>query len=130
MFGRKKATNKKVLIVEDDSLLAKVVSETFSQEKFEVATVGNGLEVMSAARKFSPDLILLDLIIPGIDGFAVLKELKEDDKTKNIPVVIMSNLGTPGDVKSTKALGADQYFIKANTEVEKIIDYVKDKLKV
>lgn len=130
MFGRKKKVNKKVLIVEDDSLLLKVVSASFLAEKFEVATVENGLEVLETVKSFSPDIILLDLIIPGIDGFAVLKQLKENSDTKNIPVVIMSNLGTPGDIKSTKALGADEYFIKANTEIEKIIKYVKSKLKV
>lgn len=130
MFGRKKIISKKILIVEDDSLLAKVVSTSFLAEKFQVVTVENGLEVLDAAKKFSPDIILLDLIIPGIDGFAVLKQLKEDDITKNIPVAIMSNLGTIGDIKSTKALGADEYFIKANTEIEKIVSYVKTKLKI
>lgn len=130
MFGRKKIISKKILIVEDDSLLAKVVSTSFLAEKFQVVTIENGLEVLDAAKKFSPDIILLDLIIPGIDGFAVLKELKEDDATKDIPVAIMSNLGTIGDIKSTKALGADEYFIKANTEIEKIVSYVKTKLKI
>lgn len=131
MFGRKKKNiTKKILIVEDDSLLAKVMSTTFLAENFEVVTVENGLEVLDAAKKFLPDIIMLDLIIPGIDGFAVLKQLKEDDITKDIPVAIMSNLGSVGDVKSTKALGADEYFIKANTEIEKIVKYVKAKLKI
>lgn len=131
MFGRKKKNiTKKILIVEDDSLLAKVMSTTFLAENFEVATVENGLEVLDAVKKFLPDIIMLDLIIPGIDGFAVLKQLKEDDVTKDIPVAIMSNLGSVGDVKSTKALGADEYFIKANTEIEKIVKYVKAKLKI
>ncbi|MFA6547608.1 MAG: response regulator [Candidatus Magasanikbacteria bacterium] len=130
MFGRKKVISKKILIVEDDSLLVKVLSASFLEEKFQVVTVENGLEVMEAVKKFSPDMILLDLIIPGIDGFAVLKQLKEDDATKNIPVAIMSNLGSVSDVKSTKALGADEYFIKANTEMEKIVKYVKNKLKI
>ncbi len=131
MFGKKKKNiTKKILIVEDDSLLAKVMSTTFLSENFEVVTVENGLEVLDAVKKFIPDIIMLDLIIPGIDGFAVLKQLKEDSLTKDIPVAIMSNLGTIGDVKSTKALGADEYFIKANTEIEKIVKYVKDKLKI
>lgn len=130
MFGRKKNVPKKVLIIEDDSLLLKVLSTGFLGEKFEVATVENGLEVMDAAKKFSPNIILLDLIIPGIDGFAVLKQLKEDDATKQIPVVVVSNLGSEADIKSTKAMGAEEYFIKANTELEKIIDFVKSKLKV
>jgi len=127
IFGKKK-NDKKVLIVEDDSLLSRVLSGGFLAEKFKVMVVENGLEVADKVKSFLPDIILLDLIIPGIDGFAVLKGLKEDEKTKNIPVVVISNLGDVGDVKSVKALGADKYFIKANTEMSEIIKYVKDKL--
>lgn len=128
--SKKKKPVKKVMIVEDDALLAKALAESFITEKFEVTIVGNGLEVPDAIKKFFPDIILLDLILPGIDGFSVLRQLKEESKTKNIPVAILSNLGEAGDVKSTKALGADEYFIKANTEIAKIIKYVKDKLKI
>lgn len=120
---------KKVLIVEDDALLSKVLSESFLKERFQVAIVDNGLKVAEMVASFSPDIILLDLIIPGIDGFGVLKELKDNKKTKSIPVTIISNLGDAGDVKSTKTLGADEYFIKSNTEMEKIVQYVKRKLK-
>jgi DNA-binding response OmpR family regulator len=130
IFGGTKKSVKKVLIVEDDSLLAKVLSESFLVAKFQVVTVENGLNVADVVKSFSPDIILLDLILPGLDGFAVLKQLKNDSKTKNIPVAIISNLGDIGDVKSTKALGADEYFIKANTEMDKIVKYVKNKLKV
>ncbi|MDD4901446.1 MAG: response regulator [Patescibacteria group bacterium] len=133
MFGMKKKTlgkGKKILIVEDDSLLAKVLSESFLIEKFRVVMVNNGLDAAKAVKTFLPDIILLDLIIPGLDGFAVLKQLKSDAKTKNIPVAVISNLSDVGDVKSTKALGADEYFIKANTEMDKIVKYVKNKLKV
>lgn len=121
---------KKVLIVEDDSLLAKVFLASFLAEKFQVIIVDNGLKVAEAVRSFSPDIILLDLIIPGIDGFEVLKQLKSDLKTKNIPVAVISNLSSIGDIKAVKALGADEYFIKSNTEVDKIIKYVKNKLKI
>lgn len=119
----------RVLIVEDDALLSKVLSQGFLAEKFEVASVANGLEVAEAVKAFSPDIIMLDLILPGLDGFEVLKRLKADDKTKNIPVVVISNLEEAGDVKSTRALGADQYFVKANTEMKAIINYAKDKIK-
>ena len=130
LFGKKKKISKKVLIVEDDSLLSQVLSKAFLMEKFEVMVSDNGLSVEEAVKTFSPDIILLDLIIPGIDGFAVLKKLKSDTKTEKIPVAVISNLGDVGDVKSTKALGADEYFIKSNTEMEKIVKYVKNKLKV
>jgi len=131
MFGiKKKSLGKKVLLIEDDALLSKVLSQSFLKEKFQVVVVDNGLNVAEAVKNFSPDIILLDLIIPGIDGFAVLKQLKADVKTQKIPVAVISNLGDEGDVKSSKALGADEYFIKSNTEMEKIVRYVKNKLKV
>lgn len=124
-----KKTTKKVMVVEDDALLSKVLSEALGKEGFEIATVNNGTDVMASAKRFLPQIIMLDLMLPGMDGFMVLKELKADDKLKNIPVVVLSNLDEAGDVKSTKALGADQYFIKANTEMAKIIDYVKKTVK-
>jgi len=122
--------NKKILIVEDDALLLKVLVEVFSKEKLEISTVTNGLEVEKAAKDFLPDMILLDLLLPGLDGFAVLKALKADKKLEKIPVVILSNLEDIGDVKSTKVLGAEEYFIKANIEIHKVVDYVKNRLKV
>lgn len=133
IFGKASKPKKdkvgKVLIVEDDALLSKVLSQGFLTENFEVATVANGLEVAEAVKNFSPQIIMLDLILPGLDGFAVLKQLKSDDKTKNIPVVVISNLEEAGDVKSTRALGAEQYFVKANTEMKAIIGYAKTRIK-
>lgn len=126
MFGKKK--NGKVMIVEDDALLAKVLSQGFASEDFEVAVTGNGLEVTDLANKFKPQLILLDLMLPGLDGFEVLKQLKEDDNMKNIPVIIISNLDQVSDVKSAKVLGAEEYFIKANTQLDKIVNYAKSRL--
>lgn len=130
IFGGKKDNGKKVLIVEDDALLSKVLSTAFLNEKFKVEIVENGLKVAEAIESFKPDIVMLDLIIPGIDGFAVLKQIKGDKKTENLPVAVLSNLGEVGDIKSTKALGADEYFIKSNTEMDKIVNYVKKKLKV
>ena len=114
-----------MLIVEDDALLCRALSDAFSQEQFQTVSVGNGLDVQEVAEKNPPDIILLDLILPGLDGFAVLKQLKSETKTASIPVVIISNLGSAADVKSAKSLGAEEYFIKANSEIKQIIDYVK-----
>ena len=110
-------------------MLARVLSESLQAEKIKVSVVNNGSEVMAEVIKFNPQIILLDLILPGIDGFAVLKQLKEDSKTTGIPVVVISNLDQVSDVKSVKALGADQYFLKSNTDMRVIVGYVKDKLK-
>lgn len=126
MFGKKKQL-KKALVVEDDALLSRVLSTYLADSDFEVQVVANGLEALGKAKEFKPGVILLDLILPGLDGFAVLKQLKEEATTKNIPVVVVSNLGDVADVKSVKALGADGYFIKANTRLEDIVRFA-DKL--
>ena|SRR3989339_998746 len=118
-------TKKRVLIVEDDPLLLRVLSESFAEQGYEISSVENGLEVMSAVKEFKPDLILLDLILPGQDGFSLLKELKSETDFKDIPVIVVSNLGNEGDVKSCKTLGAEDYFIKANVEVDQIIKRVE-----
>lgn len=128
MFGKKK-TSRKVLLVEDDALLARVLGEKLSTSDFDVEVVGNGLEALDAAKKFNPHFILLDLILPGLDGFEVLKQLKSDEAVKNIPVAALSNLGAPADIKSVKALGAEEYFIKANTEMKHIVDFITTALK-
>lgn len=127
MFGKKitkKAVRKVLLIVEDDALLSRALSDAFSNENFEIVTVANGSDVQDAAEERSPSVILLDLILPGLDGFAVLKQLKSETKTASIPVVVVSNLGSVADVKSVKSLGAAEYFIKANTEIKEIIAFV------
>lgn len=129
MFGKKDDSKKKpkiMLIVEDDALLCRALSEAFTHESYETQCVGNGLEVQAAVEKSLPDVILLDLILPGLDGFAVLKQLKSETKTASIPVVVISNLGSAADVKSAKSLGAEAYFIKANSEIKQIIDYINN----
>ena len=125
----KKGVTKKILVVEDDAMLSMVLAESLKAVKFKVVVVTDGSLVFDEVIKFSPDLVLLDLILPGLDGFSVLKQLKDDSKTADIPVVVVSNLDSVSDVKSVKALGADQYFLKATTKIEVIIEYVKDRLK-
>ena len=126
MFGLKKKDQKKlILLVEDDALLLEVLKLQIESEGFQVKTAVNGLEVLELARKFVPNLILLDLIIPGIDGFAVLRELKGDAKLAKIPVVVLSNLDKEGDIKSTIALGAVEHIIKADVKVQEIIKVIK-----
>ncbi|OGL97298.1 hypothetical protein A2318_01405 [Candidatus Uhrbacteria bacterium RIFOXYB2_FULL_45_11] len=122
--SQKKAKQKVLLIVEDDALLSRALADAFATENFDIIRVANGLEVQETVEKKIPDVILLDLILPGLDGFAVLKQLKSDTKTSAIPVVIVSNLGSVADVKSAKSLGAEAYFIKANTEIEQIVEFV------
>ncbi len=121
----KSKEKKTILIVEDDALLAQVLMDKFGREEFIPVNVVNGLDVQAKAAELKPAIILLDLILPGIDGFEVLKLLRADDKTKKIPVVVISNLGEESDVRSAKALGAEDYFIKANISMEKLMQNVR-----
>jgi DNA-binding response OmpR family regulator len=127
MFGFGEKETKKVMIVEDDALLSQLLAAALKKENFEITIITNGLEVLKTAKEDNPSIILLDLILPGIDGFAVLKELKEDTKTSDIPVVIISNLDSVSDVKSTKVLGAEKYFLKADSNLDEIVKFVKNK---
>lgn len=130
LFKKKTKATKVVLLVEDDALLVKVLNKSLVDENFEVTVAMNGLEALDKAKTTKPNIIILDLVLPGLDGFGVLKQLKNTAETKNIPVVVVSNLGQVADIKSVKALGADEYFIKANTELVTIINYLKKKLGV
>ena len=118
----------KVVLVEDDALLVKVLLSELTREGMEVVSVVNGLEAVGAVKESKPDIVLLDLILPGLDGFEILKQIKSDNQIKHIPVFVVSNLGGLSDVKSAKALAADEYFIKANTEVDEIIKAIKKKV--
>lgn len=129
MFKRKKKSEKrKILLIEDDALLVKVLVKEMTTEGFDVVNVDNGLKALETAKKIKPDLILLDLILPGLDGFEILKQIRADKDLNKVPVFVVSNLGAVSDVKSAKALEADEYFIKANTEVDSIIKAIYKKL--
>lgn len=129
MFGRKKPEkNKKVLVIEDDSLLANILMESLAREQFSAVNIKDGLQVMEAAKKFQPDVILLDLILPGLDGFEVLGQLKEDVKLKKVPVFIISNLDSISNVKLAKTMGAEDYFIKASSDIKNILKIIKKRI--
>ena len=128
LFKKKNTSKKKILSIEDDALLAKVLLEGLMLEGYEAVNVNNGLVALDETKKIKPDLILLDLVLPGLDGFEVLKQLKADTETKKIPVMIVSNLGTLADIKSVRALGAEEYFIKANSEMDEIFKVIKKRI--
>lgn len=132
MFGIKKINlnkdKKKILIVEDDALLSNAMSHMVTDAGFDNLIVDNGLKVLTTTKTYKPDMVLLDLVIPGLDGFEILRQLKADTQAKDIPVCVVSNLSAPADIKSVKVMGADEYFIKANTDLESVVNYVKKKL--
>lgn len=104
----------KVLLIEDEKMLSDMYVSKFRKEGMDVTTAADGSAGLELAKKVAPDVILLDIIIPRIDGFAVLKELKSDPSTKDIPVILLTNLGQDEDVKKGHDLGANDYFIKSD----------------
>ncbi len=118
----------KVLLVEDDKMIIDMYTLKFTQEGYDVVQAENGKDGLELAKKERPDIILLDIILPQMDGFTVLKELKADANVKDIPVVLLTNLGQDGDVKKGLELGANDYLIKANYTPSQVVDKVKSVL--
>ncbi len=113
----------KVLIVEDDTFLRQLMSRKLTEEKVTVLEAGDGDDGLNLLKKEKPDLVLLDLMLPTMDGFTFMQKMKEaKDST---PVVVLSNLGQDSDVSKAKALGAKDYLIKANFTTEEILQKVK-----
>jgi len=115
----------RVLIIEDETMLADMYATKFSMEEFEVDKAPNGAEGLEKARAFKPDIILLDIIMPKIDGFGVLKRLRADAAFKDTLIVLLTNLGQEDDVKKGKQLGANDYFIKANHTPADVVEKVR-----
>lgn len=118
----------KVLLVEDDKMILDMYTLKFTQEGYKVVQAENGKDGFENAKKEKPDVILLDIILPQMDGFTVLKKLKGEAVTKNIPVVLLTNLGQDGDVKKGLELGAIDYLIKANYTPSQVVEKVKSLL--
>lgn len=119
----------KVLVVEDDEFLSEMYSTKLKLEGFTVKIGHDGEEGLKLAAKILPDIILLDILMPKKNGFEVLTELKEEDKTKDIPVIILSNLGQKEEIKKGMDLGAESFLIKAHYMPSEVITKVKELLK-
>jgi DNA-binding response OmpR family regulator len=120
---------KKILFVEDEPNLQKTIGEILRQKSYKIFGAFDGVAGIEMVEKENPDLILLDLILPKKDGFEVLKELKANEKFKNIPVIILTNLEGTGDVEKALDLGATTYLVKANYKLEDIVEKIEGILK-
>mgnify|MGYP001607351777 CR=1 FL=1 len=114
-----------VLLVEDDVFLSDIYQKKFEMEGFKVSTADNGEKGLSEVKKKKPDIVLLDILLPKLDGFAVLEKLKADPATKSIPVILLTNLGQKDDVERGLSAGAADYLIKAHFKPSEIVDKVK-----
>jgi len=115
----------RILIIEDEPALLKVVAETLRTENFEVATATDAEKGQALLPRFKPDLILLDLILPGKNGFEFLKEIKGSAEFSKIPVIILTNLGDEEEIRQGLNLGAVDYLIKADYDLEDVVNLVR-----
>ena len=117
--------NKKILLVEDDPFLAGLLERSFTKEGFIYELASDGETGLAKAKSMEPDLILLDLVLPGIDGYEVLRRLKADPKLAQYPVIILSNLGQKEEIDRGIRMGAIDFLVKANIYLDEIVVRIK-----
>lgn len=120
--------NHTILIAEDDSFLIKAMTDKLEREKFNVIKASDGQEAIKQIKTKKPDLLLLDLIMPVMDGFETLKEIKKLKMKKKPIIIVLSNLGQDSDIEEATKLGAYDYLIKSNFSINKITEKVKETL--
>ena len=117
---------KKILIIEDEPVLQSTLKETFEKAEYEVIQAFDGDEAVQKVHDVVPDIVLLDLILPKKHGFEILKEIKADEKTKDVPVLVLTNLEESEEVMQALELGARGYLVKANYGLKEVLDKVKE----
>lgn len=115
----------KILLAEDDYAISRVYAGGLTHSGFEVIIAINGVDALEKIRINRPDLVLLDLMMPIKNGFEVLEEIRKDDALKDIPVIILSNLGQESDIARSKELGITDYLVKSDTSMKHLIEKVK-----
>jgi DNA-binding response OmpR family regulator len=121
---------KYILLVEDDKFLSEMYATKLTSAGFEIETAADGQAALQKIREKTPDLILLDIVLPKMDGFEVLQFLKKDPALKNIMVIFLTNLGQKEEVDKGLALGANDYIIKAHFTPTEVVAKVKMVLKI
>mgnify|MGYP001612915690 CR=1 FL=1 len=118
----------KILFIEDESALQKTFGDILEQEGYKMLSALDGEVGLKLAQAEKPDLILLDLVLPKMHGFEVLKALKEDEATGSIPIIVLTNLEGMGDVEKALELGATTYLVKTNYTLEEVVLKIKKTL--
>lgn len=119
----------KVLVVEDDKFLIKAYQEKLTREGFEVFLAFDGSEALEQYQEHKPEIILLDLVMPFMDGFTFLEELGKTTDVKKARVIVLSNLGQPEDIERAKKLGAIDYLVKSDLSMKEVVDKINFWLK-
>lgn len=116
---------KKVLIIEDDSFLQGLEVSKLEKVGYSVITASSGEEAIKKIYEPDIDIILLDLILPGFDGFEILKRIRATEALRNIPVIVFSNLSEEKDIKRSKELGANDFMVKSNFTLDELVEKIK-----
>ena len=116
---------KKILIIEDDNFLRILLSKKLRSEVYSILSAAESVEAFNLLKSNKPDLILLDLLLPGVDGFEILKKIRQTEETKNIPVIVFSNLSEEKDIKKVQDLGITDFMVKSNFTLDELLDKVK-----
>lgn len=119
---------KTIMWVEDDRFLSDIIARKLSNEGACLLHAGDGEQAMEILSREKPDIILLDILLPGMDGFEILKWIKKDEKSKDIPVILLSNLGQQTDIEKGTDLGAEKFLVKATVSLDEIVSEIKDTL--
>lgn len=119
-------SKQKILIIEDDRFIAKMYQTKLGLEGFTVEVAENGAQGVEKIKSFGPDLVLLDIIMPEMDGFGVLEAIRDDDSINSTPVMVMSNLAQEDHLKRAKALGAKDYLVKSQLTPMDVVKRIKE----
>jgi len=120
-----KSTAKTVLVVEDEAILLEVLSDRLKEDGWDVKKAANGEEAIEFLFKNPVNLVLLDLLLPKKSGFEVLETIKADAALKDIPVIVLSNLGGDEDIKKAMELGANDYFVKTQHPIGEVLEKIE-----
>ena len=118
-------TMKRILLVEDDPFLADIYTTKMEKAGFEVGVIRDGDGVIQAVKEQKPDLLVLDIVLPHLDGWEITKQIKQDENMNGLKIVILSNLGQKNDVEKGLKLGAVKYLIKAHYTPTEIVEEIK-----
>jgi DNA-binding response OmpR family regulator len=114
-----------ILLVEDDKLLRDLLSKKIAKSGYGIECACDGMEGLEIMRKNTPDLVLLDIIMPRKSGFEVIIEMKRDDNLKNIPIVIVSNSGQPVEIDKAKEMGVKDWIVKTEFDLDEVIEKIR-----
>lgn len=118
-----------VILIDDDKWITDLYGEKLQEEGFDIFCANNGKDGVKLIDLYKPDLILLDVVMPGGDGFYVLKQIKNKEETKNIPVIVLTNLSNTSDRKMAESLGAEFYLIKVDHTPKQVAEKIREILK-